>query len=486
MTAFLSDGAAVAKLFSDLWQHAVAWTPPQRSMATMNEAYAKWLREALREENDSTVADVVRRSLPSSFQSNDERGRLLQAMEAIDDAYYSIHPKAVSSVPGSVHIRVPAWLEAQSRCRRKQGVFWRDEASCLIARGPLLRTSRGRFANFADTLADRFAALAIVPTVLYERGRPIRVVHKAVGVSAVRGVPPARTPGAESVLFVPIAFRRGELLFESQTRGGGEFLVCSLASGVSAQERFLQALASCSGSDIAIGPELVVSESAADTIAARFVAEVDNPPRLLVLGSGVTNATDAGQPWNETRVISRSGKELWRQRKLWPAGINTERAREYGLPPPRAGMYLEDTSAGGELVVVDIDGLGRCLILICQDLEARPLSDDALREYQPDWIFSPVLDRGVIVGRWAHQRTLALSTLSEARFLVAGSTTLACGGAHDHDCGIAVGPRDPSDPTDPGRQVLLAQCVTVGSSAYAQIQWRSPDWSQSELSSKKI
>jgi hypothetical protein len=144
---------------------------------------------------------------------------------------------------------------------------------------------------------------------------------------------------------------------------------------------------------------------------------------------------------------------------------------EYNLSDPGAGLSMEDNCSGNEVCVVDLDGLGRCVILICQDLEADPLAGDLIRNFQPDWVFAPILDRGIDTGRWVHQRAFALSALSPARFIVSCSTALADRAKVTGEiaCGMAVGPKD-SFGEDEGRVHALA--YLVDNADFATLKWR--------------
>jgi hypothetical protein len=128
--------------------------------------------------------------------------------------------------------------------------------------------------------------------------------------------------------------------------------------------------------------------------------------------------------------------------------------------------------------------LGRCVILICQDIEARPLAEDLIRHFQPDWVFMPILDPGITVGRWAHQRTFSLSAVSQARFLVACSTTMVRWPDNCSDepaCGLAVGPKE-TTPPDQGRLHTLVSIVAGSSPGYATVTWGSGLWEKTTLS----
>ena len=159
-----------------------------------------------------------------------------------------------------------------------------------------------------------------------------------------------------------------------------------------------------------------------------------------------------------------------------------EKAKKFGLSGSGKGLQMENTAGGDEVIVADIDSLGRCVVLICQDVKAQPLSDELIRQFQPDWVFIPVLDTGIAIGRWVHARTLDLSSTSQARFLVASSTALAhkVGSGSAAPCALAVGPKAPSD-DDRGRLFSLTSAVAGSSPGYAIVKWRSGSWDTSTI-----
>lgn len=113
---------------------------------------------------------------------------------------------------------------------------------------------------------------------------------------------------------------------------------------------------------------------------------------MLLAGSGYTVEKRDDLPWNEALVFSGVGVELWRPRKIWQAGLDSARTKELGLMPGRDGRVLEQNHARSEVLGADVDGLGRCIVLICQDIKSAPLASELIRRYQPVWVFAPIMD----------------------------------------------------------------------------------------------
>lgn len=476
-----------ARLFLGLWADAVTWSGPERAGArAVAPAFLAQAREALEMDDGVAAYGRLLELLGTNVADGAGfRGQSIAIMRAIDEAFYRIHPRAVHAAPSSgLRRTAPGWLRTARDTRLLTGAYGEDRGARLLPRGPLLRGQRHPTQTSADSLADRFAALGVAAADLRHAGRPIQVGLRVVSASASRGVAPGAGSGAEVVGFVPIAEQAADVVMAERSTGDQAWVDFRPCPGLDPTQRLIDVLAA-EPVDVALAPEFMVSEDEADRLATALLAH-PLAPRLLVAGSGATRARDGDQPWNEARAVNANGAEIWRQRKLWPAGLDGPRAARLGLTPPADGkLVFEDTAAGDRLEVVDAEGLGRCVILICQDLEAADLTLQLMADYQPDWVFVPILDTGVGVDRWMHRRAVELSGVSQARFLVVSSTSLAAkAGYGDCACALAVGPRAPGvgDPVeDVPRAVQFAQ-AGAETPGLAIIRWRNGRWLQTKLS----
>jgi hypothetical protein len=477
-----------ATLFLSLWKTASALTGPNRTNACAPDAlFEDEVAKALQQQEPQEVFHRLIQLVAGDVGLRYERhGRILSVMRAIDKMYFGIHPRAFRPTHSRKGYHAPRWLTESRDKRLLLGYYDGDDDRCLVPRGPLLRSPRDEVASSADSLADRFAALTVVPRAFLHEDRPVSVSHKIIGLSLTSGIAPGTKPGEESVVFVPVAEHGTDLSMAERTSGGKLFVDFRLNPSLNGAEVLQQALGAYGVVDIVIAPELVISEEHADQLQDMLLTH-ESTARVVIAGSGITRSTDEdGLVWNEARVINGCGAELWRQRKIWPAGLKKVRATGYNLSDPGAGLVFEDTAAGDRIVVVDADGFGRCIILICQDIEALPLSGELIRTFQPDWIFSPILDPGIREGGWIHQRAFDLSAISNARFLVACSTSLARARAEtvtEPACGLAIGPKHSFD-GDAGRVFALAYAEGKSAPRHAAIRWRSGEWNESTLGSK--
>lgn len=482
-----------AELFANCWKHLHSVTSGERiyamGMPTPAAAAAPRLRELL---DQSDGADVVGGLAKILYGVKDPIGHLCvvaRVMIAIDNHFLLIHPRMPKLPVGmGLGSGVPQWLQDANELRGIVGHYWSSSTHRLVARGPLTREARKETASGTDRVEDMFAALALTPTQLKNDGTTVEIVHKVVSRSHHLGVEPSSTPGSEHVVFVPVAERSADLSATCTTRSAQQLI--DFTCNVDPAARILDVIGNADPADILLAPEFVVPESAADALAAGLTALGRKSPRILVAGSGPTSSRTGrtNRPLNESRVLNRTGVSLWRQQKIALSWVAGDRAHTLGYSKTATGIHFENTDSSTELFVVDIDGLGRCVTLICQDLRANSLANDVIQTYQPDWVFVPVLDIPLADGRWSDRTSRALAEHSHARFLVCNSSAwghTVSPSASSYACGMAMGSFDAlkdhnGKQLDAGRQLAFID-VTLGKSvAYGSIRWRSMDsrWRQ--------
>jgi len=482
MTA-ADPGRSPASLFLEYYAQAGSWGASARATAVRPDISFDTVADRLLKEDDANRAHDQLRMLVEAGRHSDaeKRGRIGAAMRSIDRALLEIHPRAVI---GSASRRPATWLQDARIERRMTGEYLRNKSVRLIPRGPLLREPRHEHASSGDQLSDYFSAIAVAPVAFVHDSLtlPIRVV--VVDTDPLSGVAPASSPGAERIGFLPLATHPGHIECEGALRSGRMFAAYRPAPRFDAGTAAIEGLRALGDVDIAIMPELGFLESHADALALALAAETAPMPRLIVAATYSTSLVNAdGQPWNECRILNGRGAVLWRQRKIWPAGISQDRAIELGLPDPGSGtLTLEDNASGAELVIADIDGLGRCVVLICQDCTIPALGTALYGSYQPDWVFTPIFDKTIDPGRWAHAAAFGASNLSQARGIAITHTGHAPAGAN---MGLAVGPKEcpPGCGLDLDRAVRLVTKPASGP-MIAELRWRNGHWHQTMLGTK--
>lgn len=485
------QAASPVSLYLCLWREAASWPPDQRSQAARpDQGFEKSARQALaRDDGDQAYEALV--SLLSASKPELHRGQILGVMRAVDEAFYAIHPRARNPSPtAGVALTMPRWLVEMRDRRQLTGSYFEENGHRVIARGPLSRRARTAIAASADDLSDMFAAITVAPTSLFQGGRSIEVGIRWIPGVATRGVGPGVRAGDESVSFIPVAEAGDDFTVSETERGSSKVADFQPSSHVDVCARVMKALAAGGRVDIALAPEAVMPHAEADQLSDGLF-QAEESCRILVAGTGSSAEAEEGQAWNESRILNSFGVELWRQRKLWPAGWDQDRAASLGLSDPGVGgLVMEDNVAGHRLEIVEIDSLGRCVVLICQDLTAVPLTIEMLRTYQPDWVFVPILDTGVGIGRWSHSQAFALSAVSQSRFLVSSSLSLArkLDVPKPYGFGLALGPMSISKPLDGAkaedkdRATAFVTTSSDGEVLFGRLTWRAAEgWLQTLL-----
>lgn len=468
-----------AKLFLEYWQTASQWSQHvalrvMRPSLSFGEAVYQFLLIADGPESYAKIADLVENSDDGHI-----KGRQLSSLEAIDRFFEMVHPRSLYHSSQKEALPIVHWIRELTYHRRATGAFFQTESEILIPKGTLTRLARGKFDTSAYVFGDLFSYLSVSPTLLTNHGQRIAVRPVAVSASCARGVGTTFTEaGSESIGIIPIAEHSQHLLINPIVRDGVNYLDIRVAESLDVPSLVMEAFAKAGEVDIVVAPELLISEADCDSLSVKM-RKAQPDLRMFVAGSGNTSRLSEGQPWNESRVLNKFGVELWRQRKIWQAGLNRERAEELGVFIQDGEILMEDNCAGSEVIVADIEGVGRCVVLICQDLQMNPFAGELIRCYQPDWIFTPILDWGAHAGRWMHQRAWDLSAISPARFVIASSTALAgvLGKNLPSPAGLLVGPKEAIGP-DSGR--LCTQVYTTGSHPSAgTVQWSVSEWQKS-------
>ncbi len=460
-----------ALLFIGFWRIAGSWTPADRAILprpTLSTRHK--LTAALALDDGPAAAKALLGVINAEWPANDTHaekllaaGLIIESMHIIEEVFTPLHPRTRTLAPiFGPAITLPDWLEKAELRRLRHGDFAETQGSRLIPNGPFSRHARGRDASSANSLQDHFPILTVAPTTSREQDRLIAIDVKVIGTDTMRGVPASRSIGRERVRFIPLAEAKDDLAFNAHERNGQPVLDVQPNADMGA--RLLAALENSSDVDLAFAPELTVPGEVEDTIRNGIAALAGLAPRIILAGSGLTvEKGECGRAWNEARVFGRGGQLLWRQRKIWPFGMQQLAASRYGFQDPgEDGTLMEDIAGNSSITIVDLDGFGRCVVFICQDLEARPVVEDVVARYQPDWILTPVLDPGVKIPGWAHQRALALSKKSQARIMIGSSLTLCHHLKHvapDPAVGLAVGPSDPTK--GPLGTVTLTRAVAL-------------------------
>jgi len=484
-------------LFIRAWAELAKLQPADRSAVPDRVGpVARSFEDALSRTAPQDATAALESVIEAQWQAGDtlpvlvENASVLCAlMNKIDRIFANVHPRTrILSPKYAVGLDLPLWLQSARDRRLLDGEYARDGHYRLIPNGPFVRHAAGRDSLSGDSLQDRFPHLTVAPLTTRHEDNQIRITIKVVGTGRARGLPPSKSIGKEQIRFIPLAEDAGDLDMCCGTRAGRATL--DVRPKIDTATRLIETLAENDPSDISFAPELTVNTSDEERLTDAVANLLDQAPRILLAGSGLTEEKDElDRCWNEARVITKGGAILWRQRKVWPFEMHQNRAVEYGLEDPGEGGTLNEDIAGhDEITIVDLDGFGRAVILICQDFEAQIAIDEIVRRYQPDWVFVPILDAGVNVPGWTPNRASKLNG-AQSRFLVGSSLTLSRrrGDKVAPPIGIAVGPASPTG-GPPGtahlaRALAVVDGATVGNTISGLLVWdhRAPTWTQLNL-----
>lgn len=444
-------------LFLDLWREAASWTSHRRNDC---EDLAQEAQDALVDALFGASAageavDAVRRVatdlsnaifVTSAVQAQQAQDSLvLGGMTALDDVFSHIHPRSVRLSGALLRRRLPAWLQNAEEMRTVAGAYLEDAHLRVLPRGPLSRQARSVADANADTLTHRFNYLTAAPVVTaLDDHQPVVINCLVVGHSAARGVPSAAA-GKEVVGFAPLAEADADLVYNARSDAAGRArLDVRVAAGTDLADRLVRTVARLGAVDLLVAPELTLDEAASQAFAKAL--DPTTAPRLSIAGSGPSGAPDEqGRQFNASRAYNAMGAELWSHEKVWPYGMASDQVDQCHLGVVAEGeMLMEDIQSGASVTVADVDGFGRVLVLICQDLQIKPAVAAVVRTYQPDWVVVPILDRNVSTGRWMHKAAFDMSDTSPARFVVVTSLALAersgCDQYPDTPVALMVGP----------------------------------------------
>lgn len=408
-------------------------------------------------------------------------GLALCAMREIDQALLSIHPR--SAIAASSSVAIPPWLEDVRDRRTLSGAYARTDNWSLIARGPFARSPKVSGEEATFVLTDQFAGVKVVDLAGFTQdGRALNVSIKVVDHSADFGVPARRDRAAsEKVSFVPLAEASDDLVAKVTNDEARTFIDIVKGSAFTPAALMCEAITACADSDIVISPELTVEQSDVEAIADFLGTKTGIRPRLVVAGSGLIAAdhTDSGYPYNQATMLNGNGTQLWSYSKVSAYAMHGDVAE--GLTIPGRGdakELMERISWSNEIIIADVDGLGRCLVLICQDLMMTAALSALLAEFRPDWVLVPILDSGTSLNRWPARQARDLATASEARFVIVSSLTMKAWSSKKYpgeEMGVAIGPAyvNKGDVGADRPAVEAEVSPESDKERYATLRWRS-------------
>ena len=247
-----------------------------------------------------------------------------------------------------------------------------------------------------------------------------------------------RRNGPHRVVVAPLLERDEDV--SMQTTPAGEYLVTPV--DLVARVRSIVAAAYRQEASIVVMPEMVLSPATfaalRTELAARHAAyaeENDALPPLAYLLVGTCEPKEGGSARsNFVAVIAADGQVLARQDKVSRWNMCEDEQRQYALAPGGASapaVLNEAIDPAAEIVVMDLPGLGRLVVLICADMDISEPGNWLYANTGLEWIYAPIMDRTRAphrvrgdVGPWIVRRAHRAACAARARVIVANSMAL--------------------------------------------------------------
>lgn len=406
--------------------------------------------------------------------------RAFLVMRAIDRAFRYVLPETAYAFPVSPGPMPGVLLRRMRDTWLCDGCLAHVDAGYVALLGPLTGSMRADApeARNGDLFEHQFVNLTLVPPLA--GGRTFKFRTLAPSEFTVS------SPGRDAIGLAPIAQDHHDLAFKTEKRGRSCYLDAFPSDGELIARRTTAVVKGllAEGATLVALPELVLDKGAIDNVLSAIRKGPHDGGRVLVLGTGLLAGSETATTrlsFNEAVVSDGRGRVLIRQRKLNHYSMSVERMRECGIEPGGELPHIENSASGSELCVCDIPGIGRLMVLICEDFAQERPGRHAAQTLSPDWIVTPVLDVAISPGRWMHQKSFSLGTVS--KIVVSGSTTMSVRrakceelGRLDQDSGVAM--LFDAGSRGAGR-IVTAGCMT-GDDRSAVIEWAPESWPLTE------
>ena len=404
----------------------------------------------------------------------DQRAFLI--MRVIDRAFRLVLPETAYNYSGAICVKPGELLRRMRDRYLAEGCLARTERGYVALLGPLTSGMRSEAPDIrnGDVFEHQFVNLTLIPQPTAGRNLSFSTL------------PPSEflpVAGAEEIVGVaPIAQDEHDLTFVTSERGLGCYLDARPGDSDKTKSRTIATVGTLlhGGARLIALPELAVDAETVGTVRANIRPGDHDGARVLVLGTGLSQETCGTKlqlRYNEAVVCDGRGRLLFRQRKLHHYSMAAARMRQCAIVPERDVAHVENSASGDELHICDLPGMGRLMVLICEDFAQPHPGRDVARRLSPDWIVTPILDVAITEGRWTHQKAFSLDTIS--KIVVSGSTTLSVRAAKlaqldqlNEATGVAM--------FYDGRSAAASHIVTKGclngADACALVAWDSPSW----------
>jgi predicted amidohydrolase len=161
---------------------------------------------------------------------------------------------------------------------------------------------------------------------------------------------------------------------------------------------------------------------------ARNMAMRNEPNSLWCVVAGSSRRENGDNaPYNEAEILNHRGRSIGSQRKLSRWNLDVQKRERYGLHSP--GLMDRDAlhefiTPGAEVTVIETAGLGRIVVMICEDLSRSSPGRWIGQRMLLDWMFTPILDASIQSLGWVSKSATARVRTGRHRMVVANSVYL--------------------------------------------------------------
>jgi predicted amidohydrolase len=171
------------------------------------------------------------------------------------------------------------------------------------------------------------------------------------------------------------------------------------------------------------------------TMRSYFRTRGELPSLRYVLAGVASPASYPSQGANYVIIFDNEGQEICRQDKLFRWNLNQDQIKRYGLDidlNTKSVEIKENIAGGSEVMVVDLEGVGRFITLICADVDENAPGDWLLAHVRTDWLNAPIMDKSTcwtfdpkgLRGPWITRRAYRAACASQCKVVVSNSMTL--------------------------------------------------------------
>jgi predicted amidohydrolase len=288
--------------------------------------------------------------------------------------------------------------------------------------------SAGRGATIPEALSEAFTSVVRVPEEAWARTSHTTLpAHSDFGrLDRQRGVLVGCAPLIESL---------DELEFElSEAEGSRLFSIGPSLAPV--QMRIASVLRRLDEQGAAVGvmPELTLSD---ELLEGWRTAVLENPPdrtsrlKWLLVGTGPLGRAEP-PPNRGVLIDRRTGDVLLSQDKIYPFTLQEAQLREWGLERALGSRACTEYMTRGEKITVAESGLGRVVMLICEDLSRIAQLGEPLLQHGISHAFAPVFSAETRAHYWEHAHAKDFAAQVGTQVVVANSLAVArAAGAED-------------------------------------------------------